>query len=64
MKKAPQGRAYAFLLPENLRGAKSHILVSNGTMWVLELSNGLLCPLEAVCEKVQIPGVRYNEEDQ
>lgn len=62
-KKAPQGRAYALLLPENLRGDKSHLLVTNGIIWVLEASTGVLCPLEAVCDKIQIPGVAYPTED-
>jgi len=58
----PQGRAYAFQLPENLRSEKSAIVNVGGQAWVLEFSTGLLCPLEAVCEKVRIPGVRYPEE--
>lgn len=62
--KVPQGRAYAYLLPQHLRGDKSIILVSNGAMWIMETSTGLLCPLEAVCEKVKIPGVKYANDNQ
>lgn len=57
----PQGRAYALLLPESLRGDKSTIMDVGGITWVLERSTGILCPLEAVCEKVRIPGVKYRD---
>jgi len=63
-KKAPQGRSYAFYLPETMRKGNVEIITSNGTMFCYQLSTGLIFPLEAVCEKVQIPGVRYSEEDE
>ncbi len=61
VEKVPQGRAYALQLPQNLVGSKSTILVVGGIGWVEEHSTGLVCPLEAVCEKVRIPGVKYGD---
>lgn len=57
----PPGRAYALQLPKNLMGDKSTILNHGGLPWVLEHSTGLVCPLEAVCTKVRIPGVTYGD---
>lgn len=57
----PRGRAYALQLPDNLVGDKSAIVDQGGVPWVLEHSTGLLCPLESVCTKVRIPGVKYGD---
>jgi len=50
-------------LPENLLGDKSEIIVAAGIMWCHEFTEGLLYPVEAVCRKVEIPGVRYRDDD-
>lgn len=57
----PQGRAYALQLPKRLLGKPIEFVDVGGIPWVLELSTGILCPLEAVCEKVRIPGVKYRD---
>ncbi len=57
----PQGRAYALKLPPDLRGGKSAMMDVGGVPWVENLATGICSPLEAVCEKVRIPGVTYPE---
>lgn len=63
-KTAPQGRAFAFELPERLRSADTDIIALAGIPFCHEVAEGLLYPLEAVCRKVQIPGVKYAGDDQ
>lgn len=62
MIKAPQGRAFALLMPAELRKRSPVLLDVAGIIWCHEVDTGLLYPVEAVCEKVRIPGVRYREE--
>jgi len=61
-KEAPEGRAFAFLMPESLRSQSTELIVAGGVIYCHEIEEGLLYPLEAVCTKVEIPGVRYREE--
>lgn len=61
MELAPSGRAYALQLPEKLAGEKFVLLDVGGICWVYQPSVRCLYPLEAVCAKVQIPGVRYDD---
>jgi len=58
---APQGRAFALELPEALSGDDWELLEAGGIIYCLD-KRKLLYPLEAVCRKVRIPGVRYREE--
>ncbi len=60
-KDAPPGRAFALELPEALSDGKWELLTAGGIIYCLEKKK-LLYPLEAVCRKVRIPGVRYREE--
>lgn len=62
-KLAPQGRAYALELPESLREAETELIVAAGITYCHDIKAGLLYPLEAVCRKVEIPGVNYPTEE-
>ncbi len=61
MELAPQGRAYALELPETLAAEKFQLLDVGGLCWVYWPSVRCLMPLEAVCRKVEIPGVTYRD---
>lgn len=63
-KLAPQGRAYALEMPQELRDAVTRLHVVAGIIWCHEVDEGLLYPLEAVCKKVEIPGVNYPTGDE
>ncbi len=60
----PQGRAYALKLPDGLTSDRPQFVDIGGICWCYWPDAGLLVPLEAVCTKVRIPGVRYPEHDQ
>jgi len=58
---APAGRAYALELPKGLMSDKFEFVDFGGIPWVFNRTTGLLCPLESICEKVRIPGVKYGD---
>lgn len=62
MEDAPPGRAFAFLVPERLQRADTEIFVAGGLIYCYDHTERLIFPLEAVCRKVKIPGVRYRQE--
>jgi len=61
MDKAPQGRAYALELPQSLTGKPFEFLEVGGICYVYQPHTRLLFNLEAVCTKVEIPGVKYRD---
>ncbi len=61
-KLAPQGRAFAFELPEDFVSDECELFVASGTIFCHNRASGLVYPLESNCRKVEIPGVKYRSD--